>query len=82
MNGLGKADFGTMKSGQVQPRFAFDVFPDDRLFGHRRFHRLFDDQLVDFHQLGGVFDHARLGVADVALTGKFLERVLDGGPAR
>ena len=43
-------------------------------------HRRFDDQLVDLDQLRGVFNNAGLGVADVALAGQVLERVLDGGP--
>ncbi|MGD0899512.1 MAG: hypothetical protein ABR915_16895 [Thermoguttaceae bacterium] len=47
VNGLGEAHFGPMKSRQVEPGLAFDVFSDDRFFGHRRPHRLFDDQLVD-----------------------------------
>ena len=80
MNGLGQADFGPIQGGQVEPGLAFDVLPDDRLLGHRRLHRLFDNQLVDFDQLGRVLDDARLRVADMPLAGKFLERVPDGGP--
>ena len=80
VDGLGKADFGPMQGSQVKPGFAFDGFPDDRLFGHRRFHRRFDDQLVDLDQLRGMFDDAGLRVADMALAGQVLKRVLDGGP--
>ena len=44
------------------------------------FTAVFDDQLVDLDQLRGMFDDAGLRVADVALAGQVLERVLDGGP--
>ena len=77
---LGQAHLGPVQGSQVEPGFAFDGFPDDRLFGHRGFHRRFDDQLVDLDQLRGVFDNAGLWVSDVALAGQVLERVLDGGP--
>ena len=80
MNGLGQPDFGPMQGSQVKPGFAFDVFPDDRLLGHRRSHRLFDNQLVDLDQLRGMFDNAGLRVSNVALAGQVLKRVLDGGP--
>ena len=69
VNGLGKADFGPVECGKVEPGFALDRFPDDRFLGHRRFHGCFDDQLVDLDQLGRMFDDARLRVADVALAG-------------
>jgi hypothetical protein len=80
MNGLGQPDLGPVQGGQVEPGFALRCFPDDRLLGHRRLHRLFDDQLVDLDELRGVFDDAGLRVADVALAGQVLKRVLDGGP--
>ena len=79
VNGLGKADLGPVEGRKVEPGFALDRFSDDRLLCHRRFHGRFDNQLIDLDQFRGMFDDARLGVADVALARQILERVLDGG---
>ena len=37
--------------------------------GHRRFHRVFNDQLVDLDQFGRLFNDARLWIPDMPLAG-------------
>ena len=64
MNGLGQTDFGPIEPDKIKPGIAFDVLTDDCLFGHRSLHGIFHDQLVDFHQLRGVFSQTGFGITD------------------
>ena len=76
----GQPGLGPVQRSQIQPVFALDELADDRLLLDGGADRLFHNQLVDFDQPGGVFDHAGLGISAMALAGQFLQRVLDGGP--
>ena len=65
MDRLGQSDLGPVQRGQIQPVLALDdLHGRPLLLANGGSHRLFDNPLVDFDQLGRVLDHARLGIAD------------------
>ena len=76
---LGQSDLGPMKTGQIKPRLAINIFSNDAPILNGSLDRRFHDLCVDLHQLGRLLDDARVREAAVSVTGQFLQGEQDGG---